>query len=253
VPRTVVLRIARNNGGVEREALVLPILKRLGLPVPSVLSPPERDPSMPDLYAMMVTEFLAGDTLQDWSERGAEGLKIAEKLGIEAIAALHRVPDEDSLRFLPRRSLLADLMALEGSPWVGLPEMKDAFARLERTLRKIELPLVFSNGDYQPANFLSNGGSLAGILDFEKAAFVDPLSVLARYPVYDLMPLSRSRFVERFLEREGFTPQDFAPRIAVFCLRTLHTKSPLSGESTSQTAFRNHVLAVLQDALKLIG
>lgn len=39
----VVLRIARNRGGVECEALVLPALARLGLPVPAVLAGPVSD------------------------------------------------------------------------------------------------------------------------------------------------------------------------------------------------------------------
>jgi hypothetical protein len=71
-------------------------------------------------------------------------------------------------------------------------------------------------------------GVLTGMVDFEKAAFVDPLAVLARYPVYDLQPIWGSKFAERVLAHLGYTAEEFAPRVAVLCLRTLQTKVPAS-------------------------
>lgn len=88
------------------------------------------------------------------------------------------------------------------------------------------------------------------MLDFEKAAFVDPLTILTRLPVYDLQPLSRTDLVASIVREEGFTVADFAVRVAIFCLRTLQTKCPVSGGAPSRRTLREHVLGVLSEAMK---
>jgi aminoglycoside phosphotransferase (APT) family kinase protein len=231
---------------VERETLVLPILKEIGLPVPEILSNTVPDPSSPDLNSMMVMEFLPGETLQACA---LSDVSLAAQLLSEAIQRLHSVSDPRLADLIPRRSLLEDLDQAAVGPWMESSEIQDRVRRLRRVVEGIDIPLVFSNGDYQPANFLSDGESLTGMLDFEKAAFVDPLSVLARFPVYDLRPLSRSGFVESHLVRAGFTMRDFAARVAVFCLRTLQLKAPKTGGTEQQVALRRHVLELLSQAI----
>jgi hypothetical protein len=253
---SVVLRIARNDGGVEREAAVYPPLRRMGLPVPRVLAGPARDPSAPDLFAMSVVERLAGEPLSHWAEGSDGGASLAAERLTEAYGLLRGVTEEcaraPEFAALPRRSLHDDMedVLRRGGEWLEVAEIRDAAARLARRVERDGAPLMFSNGDFAPANLLSDGATLTGMLDFEKAAFVDPLSTLTRFPVYDLRPLSRTSFVASLLAEHGHTPRDLAPRVAVFCLRTLQTKCPVEGGAPHRRALRRHVLGVLGEAME---
>lgn len=247
---SVVLRIARNDGGVEREAAIFPALRRLGLPVPRVLVAPARDPAASELFAMMVIELLPGETLlaRDDIERASLLLRGAywrfQSTSIET----------PELAGLPRRTLVDDFddVIRRGGPWTEVTDIQNALGQLGAVVRRIKAPLMFTNGDFQPGNFLTDGSLLTGMLDFEKAAFVDPLTVLTRFPVYDFRPLSRSGLVEAILEDHGYTPKDLAPRTAIFAIRTLQTKLPIEGGTAHQVSFRRHVLTTLSEALSLL-
>jgi len=254
----VVLRIARNRGGVEREALVLPVLAWLGLPVPVVLAGPVADPEDVDAVTMTLHSLLPGKTLQVWSEHSGRGLEMAIEQVIEAVSRLHQLTDrllQDEISpLLPHKTLSSELQGLlhRGNPWMQERVVENVVSRLIPIVETLDTPLVFSNGDYQPANFLSSGDRLTGFVDFEKACFEDPLMSLARYPVYDFNPLQRAGVVTRFLRAKGFTATDFAPRLALFCLRTLVTKVPVSGGTPAQQARRAHVLTLLDAAQALM-
>lgn len=256
---SVILRIARNDGGVEREAAIYPSLQRMGLPVPKVLAGPERDPGAPEFFSMAVVERLPGEPLSTWAEASEDGLRLAIDRLAEAYRLLKSVTDRAAsapeLAPLPRRSLRDDLkeVAQRGGDWLRLAEIQDAVVRLSRVIERDDVPRMFSNGDFAPANFLSDGSALTGMLDFEKAAFVDPLTVLTRFPVYDLRPLSRTNFVASVLNEHCYTENDFALRVAVFCLRTLQTKCPVAGGSPQQRDRRRHVLSVLEEAMARVN
>jgi len=252
----IVLRIARNGGGVEREALLFPVLAQLGLPVPSVLAGPVSDPDDTQVFTMTLNSLLPGRTLQDWSQRDSIGLELALEQTVEAVLRLHRLTDRliQGGAPLPRKTLSSELLRLvqSGSLWAQDPVFAAAVSLLSPIVEAIDTPLVFSNGDYQPANFLSDGNRLTGFVDFEKACFEDPLLTWARYPAYNLDPLNRAGVVARFLSLGGFSQSDFAPRLALFCLRTLLTKTPVSEGTQAQHERREHVLSVLSDALSLL-
>lgn len=251
VEKEIVLRIARSRGGVPREALVFPKLAQLGLPVPTVLAGPVSDPEDVRAVSMTLNSLLPGRTLQDWSSDGGHGLELALEQTVEAVLRLHRLTDrllqDEIAPLLPHKALSSELMRLvqSGNAWVQEPVFAATIRRLQPIAEAVDTPLVFSNGDYQPANFLSDGTRLTGFVDFEKACFEDPLIALARYPVYDLNPLYHAGVVARFLKTSGFTQSDFAPRLALFCLRTLLTKTPVSGGTLLQQERRDHVLSVL--------
>jgi aminoglycoside phosphotransferase (APT) family kinase protein len=255
VRQEAVLRLARNRGGVEREASVLPALAQLGLPVPAVLAGPVCDPDDAQTGAITLNSLLPGRTLQDWSRIDSDGLELALDQTVEAVLRLHSLTasllQTDQAQILPHKTLSSELLGLarSGNPWVQTPTFADATARLAPVVEAIETPLVFSNGDYQPGNFLSDGRRLTGFLDFEKACFEDPLLTLARYPVYNLDPMNRAGVVDRFLGASGFSRAEFAPRLGLFCLRTLLTKTPVSGGTPAQQERREYVLALLQSAL----
>ena len=256
--KSVVLRLARNRGGVEREALVLPPLARLGLPVPAVLAGPVSDPEEAQAGSMSLHSLLPGKTLQAWSEHSAKGLELAMQQLIEAVSRLHQLTErmhQDAISpLLPRKTLASELQSLlrGGNPWMQEEVVKSAILRLLPVVETLAAPLVFSNGDYQPANFLAEEGRLTGFVDFEKACFEDPLITLARYPVYNLNPLYQAGVVTRFLQANGLTEYDFAPRLACFCLRTLVTKVPVLGGTLAQQERRTYVLTLLSAALSLL-
>ncbi|HZO86799.1 MAG TPA: aminoglycoside phosphotransferase family protein [Chthonomonadaceae bacterium] len=255
----VVLRIARNREGVAREAIIFPVLARFGLPVPSVLAGPVLDPDAPEAGSMTVNSLLPGETLQAISCASAAGLELAIGLLIEAVSRLHQLTEplrqQAAAQLLPRKTLLSDLQLLihSGNRWVQEPLFEEAVSRLLPIVAAIQTPLVFSNGDYQPANFLSDGNRLTGFVDFEKACFEDPLITFARYPTYALDPLNKAEIVDRYLRAHGYSDYDFASRLAVFCLRTLCTKVPVSGGNTQQQERREHVLGLLGKALAALN
>lgn len=256
---SVVLRIARNDGGVDREAAIYPVLKQLGLPVPTVLAGPRRDPDEPGLYAMTVMEKLPGEPLSVWAMRPEGGLKVASDMLRHAYRCLQATTGHamtvPELAGLPRRSIQDDLHEVirRSDSWMELAEIREAVNRISKALEETDTSLMLSNGDFAPANFLSDGLRLTGMLDFEKAGFVDPLGVLTRFPVYDYRSLLETGFIDALLRELGYTQRDFAPRVAVFCLRTLQTKLPVEGGAPAQQDFRRHVLTVLEGAMKYLA
>jgi aminoglycoside phosphotransferase (APT) family kinase protein len=249
----VVRSVRHRRGSLARETALYPVLARLGLPVPRVLAGPVADPRRPGRPPVAVLTLLPGETLQRIAERGGAALRRARDLLVEAVTWMHRltprVASSPAGRRVPRGGLAHHLAAIlrKRGPWQREPEFQAAAARLGRALARDRTPLVFSNGDYQPANFLSDGARLTGFLDFEHAWFEDPLYGFAKYPIYDLHPLHGAGVVDAFLRRTGRTRADFAPRLALGCLATLSRELPVAG---GNRRYRAHVLNLLRDTLK---
>lgn len=251
----VVRSIRQPKGHLEREVALYPLLARLGMPVPTVLAGPVRDPSDPAERPRLVLSLLPGTNLQRLSETGGRHLADARALLIEAVRWLHRmtpaVHASAAVRVVPSGGLVhhLDTIVDQRGPWRDTPVFRSACKLLRPALRRAALPLVFSNGDYQPANFLATDGKLTGFLDFEFAWFEDPLYGFAKYPIYDLAPLNAAGTVEAFLRHSGLTRRDFAPRVALGCLATLNREIPVAGPGDR---YRTHVLRLLYEALKVL-
>ncbi len=249
----VVRSIRQPKGHLEREVALYPVLARLGVPVPTVLAGPARDPSDPAERPRLVVSLLPGLNLQRLSELGPGPLVRARDLAVEAVRWLHRltpaVRGSAAASVVPSGGLVHHLDTIVGQrgPWREAPVFRDACRRLRPALRRVERPLVFSNGDYQPANFLAADGALTGFLDFEFAWFEDPLYGLAKYPIYDIAPLNRAGVVETFLRRGGYGRREFAPRLALGCLATLNREVAVAGPNAR---YRDHVLRLLHDSLR---
>ena len=65
--QAVILRMDYTVGGVEREAAVLPVLARYGLPVPTILAGPVIHLTQPNAGAMTLLTVLPGQDLLSWS------------------------------------------------------------------------------------------------------------------------------------------------------------------------------------------
>lgn len=252
----VVLRLSRTRLGVEREAKLLPILSQLGLPVPKVLAGPTSDANSKNAESVTVLSLLPGRNLQDWSCASGAGLETAGQLLIQAVDRLRQLTEplnqELAASDIPRQDMTAELDILmnSGSAWVSEPVFRDAASHLKPIVASIQTPLCFSNGDYQPANFLSDGKDITGFVDFESACFEDPHIGFAKYRIYDLHPLNKAGIVESYLQAHNLSEYDFAPRMAVRCLWTLQREVPVSERDGS---YGTHILRLLHDALKLLN
>lgn len=246
----LVLRKTR-HGDVKREVQLLALLGEYGLPVPAILAGPFVNEQG---ETAAVYSLLPGENLQKLSSRSEEGLESAKNLLIEAVgrltAATRFVSSSETARSVPRKTLAAQLAYVtEANPWSEHDVFGQAVDCLGRVIPEIDTPLVLTNGDYQPGNFLAEDGKLTGFLDFESALFQDPLIGFAKYPIYDLRPLSRTDLIERFVKQEGFTMADFNIRLALMCLMILKKEVPVTGGGEKTDAYRAHIFDVLRGSL----
>jgi aminoglycoside phosphotransferase len=244
----VVLRKTR-HGDVEREENALRLLSQYGLPVPIVLAGP--------CESRLVLSLLEGENLQHFSMRSKGHLEKSKALLITALSTLDKVTGdierETTPDIVPRHSLMDELAAIKDqSPWNSEGLFRKAVDVLQPILEKITTPLVFTNGDYQPANFLTDGAKITGFVDFEKACFRDPLMGIAKYPVYDLHPLNKAGFVDSYLDTREYDRTDFASRLALMCLITLQREIPVRTTSEGEQTYLTHVTHLLKEAMTTI-
>jgi hypothetical protein len=116
-------------------------------------------------------------------------------------------------------------------------------------LAQVSEPLVFTNGDYQPANFLTDGENVTGFLDFEYGCFRDYLFGFVKYVIYDLHPHNKGGMIPALFRRTRPSPFDFALRMAVGCLKTLQREIPFEGGDDD---YRVHVLGLLAETVATI-
>jgi len=232
----LILRMNYILGGVEREAAILPLLARAALPVPTILAGPVIDPTQPEAGAMTLLNVLPGQSFLEWGLTAtSEQIQWAIGLILQGIDLMHSATDflkhspitQQLLQKTPSWELQAILA--KGGPWLSEPIFKQAIEALEPAVSKIETPLAFSSGDYNQGNFLFEGERLTGIIDISSPCFEDPHISMAMYWIYCWNPYAQAGIVERYLEKQQLTFTDFAPRLALRCLRTLQENLPVRG------------------------
>ncbi|GCE20987.1 aminoglycoside phosphotransferase family protein [Dictyobacter kobayashii] len=260
----LILRMNYIHGGIEKEAAILPELAKLGVPVPEVLAGPVIDPTQPEAGAMTILNVLPGQDFLTWG-RSATPTQIEWAIGLllQGIEKLHAVTEplsgEPIANLLPHRTLHSELQAVitKAGPWFEDPRFKQAVTILMPRLNAIQTPLAFSNGDYNQGNFLFAEDQLTGIIDFTDPCFEDPHIGMAMYWVHCWDPFDRAGIVERYLERQHLSFTEFAPRLALRCLRILQEGIPVDGGTDvydewgfeSQADSRERLLNLLQRAL----
>lgn len=173
--RPLILRLDCHRGGVEREAAVLPALARLGLPVPPVLAGPVVDPEQPSIGPMTALGAIPGKDLGTLTWGGDLPAERANELVRAAISRLHGLMGmlgrDSVVGALPRRTLAEELESAlaKAGPWRDDPRFVEAARRLRPAVASIGTPPAFSNGDYNPGNFLSDGRRVTGFVDFGAA------------------------------------------------------------------------------------
>lgn len=254
--KTVTLVLRKNrHGDVRKEIQILRALKEFGLPVPEILSEPFEVED--DEYAAIYS-LLPGEDLQKLSMRSEKDLDLAKELLVQAVIKLMDATDfikkHEIGKVLPNITLINELEVLntKDNLWLGERIYHDAFQKLQKILSSIRTPPVLSNGDYQPGNFLAQDGKITGFLDFESPSFQDPIMGFVKYPIYDLDPLGKTDIVKVFLDRKGFSEEDFNYRLALGCLKILKKEIPVSGGDEETQEYRNRVLGLLKKSTDLI-
>lgn len=247
---TVVLRKAR-HGNVDSEVQVLRALKEFGLPVPEVLCEPFENKLG---ERVVVYSVLPGENLQKLSILSETGLEQSKQLLVKAVGELTSTTEFMAAHqvavIIPRITLKDELEFLNReNPWSEEAVFKSAKEKLGAVIVTITTPLVFTNGDYQPGNFLAENNKLTGFLDFELPSFQDPLMGFVKYPIYDLVPLCRTDLIDSFLNENGFSKEDFRLRLALGCLKTLQKEVPVSGGDSETCAYRDRVTDLLEDSI----
>jgi hypothetical protein len=207
---------------------------------------------------MILLSLLPGIDLQKFSMGSADRLKSSKRILLAGISRLSALTGPLSERLdgrgIPRRTLLEqfEVAANGASDWAGVSAFRSASEALRPVLGSIDTPLVFTNGDYQPGNFLTDGHTVTGFLDFEGACFQDPLIGFAKYPIYDLHPLNEGGLIEYMLMKFGYTKHDFAPRLALGCLTILRQETAAHVSPADDPSYREHVLALLSESVELM-
>lgn len=247
----VVLRKTRhgNKNDLKLETQILTLLTKYNLPVPKVLAGPKN--------SMLLLSLLEGENLQHLSMKSKSHAQKTRKLLLNALTVLENITEKinrDAGKILPHYSLIDELKPIQNkAPWNSEKIFKKAIEHLLPILHRISTPLIFTNGDYQPANFLTDGKKITGFLDFENAQLRDPLMGLTKYPVYDLHPLNKAGFVNIYLKGRGFTEKQFLPRLALFCLITLQKEIPIHPTNQKEKKYQKRVLDLLKHSLNEIS
>jgi hypothetical protein len=244
--------------GIEREARVLDALTEIGLAVPAVLAGPALVADRQGVQPTILLSELPGQPLPWLGTPTLADADLGCRLLFQGIDRLHQLTDAVAhhavAALLPRTTLSAELDAIvrRGGDWLRVNRFAAAVGRLRGVLDRVQRPLVFSNGDYNPLNFLHDGSALSGWLDFENACFEDPLAGLASfltlsYDEYGWGTGARVGLVERYLYAKGVSRWEFAPRLAVRCLWRL--QGGVSVNDPADAVARGHMLRLLDESV----
>jgi aminoglycoside phosphotransferase len=260
----LIIRMNYARDGVKKEAAILPLLAKWGVPVPTVLAGPVIDPAQPEAGSMTILNVLPGQDFLAWG-RIATPVQVEWAIGLilEGIAMLHAVTEplsrEPLAKMLPHRTLLSELQAViaKAGPWLEEPAFRQAVDILLPRISTIQTPLAFSSGDYNQGNFLFEGEKLTGIIDISDPCFEDPHIGMAMYWIYCWDPFDQAGIVERYLDLHQLSFADFATRLALRCLRTLQERIPVRGgeevcgewDFESLADYRKRVLDLLHRAI----
>ncbi len=243
---------------IEREARVLGALAELGLPVPIVLAGPARMTDQPGIYAVIALSELPGQPLPWLGTTSLAEADLTCRLLIQGVAQLHqlteRVSRHEIAKIVPRTTLSAELNAIVelGGGWLEVDLFVRAVAYLHSKLDDVQIPLAFSNGDYNPLNFLHDGTVLTGYVDFEHACFEDPHAGFAKFltlsfDAYGWGTGMKVGLVERYLYTQDISRREFVPRLVLRCLQRLQREVSVTGNA--DVIQRRHMLNVLQESV----
>jgi aminoglycoside phosphotransferase len=252
-----VVKASETVASIEREACVLRALADAGFPVPRLLAGPAVITSDQGPRALIAIEELPGRPLPWLGCTSLADADLGARLLIQGVLRLHQLTGQVRQRVVdavPSITLSAELSEIveRGGEWLDVELFAEAARLLQRLFANTPTPLVFSNGDYNPLNFLHEGETLTGWIDFENACFEDPHIGFAKFLIWSTDTYGwgtgvRTGLVERYLYTQNVSRQEFAPRLALRCLR--HLQREVSAGGTADVMQRTHTLRLLREAL----
>jgi phosphotransferase family enzyme len=255
---TCVVKTSDRIDTLSKEARVLRALAEIGLPVPAVLAGPTTLPDQAHNEALLLLSELPGQPLPWIALTSLAEANRACRLLIEGVRRLHQLTEplrrHEIAPSLPHDTLASELneTVRRAGEWLGVAPFVRAVDYLSAHLAGCELPLVFSNGDYNPLNFLHDGKELTAWIDFAGARFEDPHIGFAKFVIwapddYGWGTGAKAGLVERYLYTRNVSRREFLPRLMLRCLRHLIDETPLDG--TGDPAHRAHMLRIVEDCL----
>jgi aminoglycoside phosphotransferase len=253
-----VIKIGERVEPVRREASVVMALAEVGLPVPAVLAGPVALAGEPGLDAVVIWSELPGQPLPWVGLTSLSEADLTCRLLIRGVLRLHGLTEAicryEIASALPRVTLASELeeVAQQCGEWARVDLYARAIEVLSTRLAGAEVPLVFSNGDYNPLNFLHQGEDLTGWIDFENACFEDPHIGFVKFLLWSLDASGwgagvKAGLIERYLFAQNVSRREFAPRLVLRCLRHLQREVSINGEADS--AQRRHMLGLLAEGV----
>jgi aminoglycoside phosphotransferase len=233
---TCVVKASTRLSRLRHEAKVLSALEDLEFPAPRLMAGPQIVETSAGAVAVLVLSQLPGAALP-WI--GVTDVATADRtcqLLFDAIDRLHAlsplVGAHEVATDVPKRTLDDELTAVAErvSPWVETRLFEEGVRVLRESIPRHRLPLVFSNGDYNPLNVLADSGGVTGWVDFEHACFEDPYIGLPKFRFWSADSgwslAAQVGLVERFLYRRRVSPSSFMVRVALRGLTHLHDTTP---------------------------
>lgn len=244
---------------IEREVQALRLLSRLGLAVPEVLSEPLALPSQE--RTMVVLSELPGRSLPWCGVTSLDEADFACRLTLEGVARLHhltsRVQEFDAVSLFPQNTLSGEYAATiaEAGEWEKIDIFRQGIEAVGRTLTETAAPLVFSNGDYNPLNFLHDGKALCGFVDFEGACFENPHIGFVKFLIWSRDEYGwgigkKAGLVERYLYKQNVSRRAFAPILVLRSLR--HLVRDVSPAGSKDKAAREHIFQLIAEGMQTI-
>lgn len=234
---TCVVNVSADVDKLVYQAHVLRALSELQLPVPQVLAGPIILAGMPEPLAVVLISELPGQPLPWFNVTDLATANRTCLLVHEAVDRLHAltpaVMTHPIANLIPSRTLESEAQAIGArqSAWSDVPLFSDALNLVQAALPRYRSPLVFSNGDYNPLNFLVADDALVGWIDFEYACFEDPYIGFAKFflwadDAYGWGAGAKMGLVERFLYTHQVAPAAFLVRLVLRGLFHLQDASP---------------------------
>ena len=241
-----------------REARTLRALRELGLPVPAVFACTAEALEAEETDFLLVMSELPGRALPSIGIDSLTEADVSCQLLVEGVTRLHglteRVSEHPIAGELPKWTLIDELDSIvrDAGDWMRVDLFALAVNLLSELLPRLPERLVFSNGDYNPLNFLCDGKNLTGFVDFEAACFEDPHIGFAKFVIWSNDDFGwgmarKAGLVERYLYSQNVSRQEFAPRLVLRCLRHILTEVSVEGGDASHREYR---LQIISDNLK---
>jgi aminoglycoside phosphotransferase len=243
---------------IEREADLLRALGEVGLAVPTVIAGPVTLDTEDGVSGVLVMTELRGQPLPWFGTTSLAKADLACRLTIRGVLRLHQLTESvrrhSIASALPHVTLSSELEEIRerGGEWWKTDLFMRAAEVLSGRLADAGVPLVFSNGDYNPLNFLHEAEALTGWIDFEHACFEDPHIGFVKFLLWSLDASGwgtgvKAGLVERYLYAQNVSRREFAPRLVLRCLRHLQREVSINGEADS--AQRRHMLGLLAEGV----